>query len=271
MRACINEATTMTTDFETDLRAYSAAGFKAVELWLDKARQYVEKNSVAQARRLLRELGLQPISACAQGGLMLAEGEDRAQVLAEFRRNLALCEALEAPKMIAFAGRTGQPSEVVYERMAANLREAAGIAAEYDVSLAIEFIKGHPILGSLPTALALARRAACPNVGVLFDFFHFYAGLSKVEDLDALAPGDLMFVHVNDAPPLPREMLTDAHRVWLGEGCFPLAAFRRQLERVGYADGVSIELFHRDTWAQDPYEVARKAFRNVTEFIEGRL
>lgn len=271
MQACINQATTMSTDFETDLRAYAAAGFRAVELWLAKAHPYVEKHGVAQARQLLRDLGLQPICACAQGGLMLAEGDDRAQVLDEFRRNLALCEALEAPKMIAFAGRTGQPTDALYERMAANLREAAGIAADYNVSLGIEFIKGHPILGCLPTALDLVRRAACPNVGVLFDFFHFYAGLSKLEDLDALAPGDLMFVHVNDAPPIAREMLTDAHRVWLGQGCFPLRAFRRQLERVNYDGGVSIELFRRDTWAQDPYEVARVAFRNVTDFVEGRL
>jgi len=278
MRACINEATTMTTDFETDMRAYAAAGFVAVELWLAKVIDYTGtdlhvcgKAGVEQARRLLEELHLEPVCACAQGGLMLAEGEDRAKTLTEFERKLELCQALGVPKMVTFAGQTVQPTLDLYERIPGNVREAADLAKGYGVTLALEFIKGHPVVGSMATSLELVHQAGCANVGVLFDFFHFVAGVSKMSDLDALTPEALTFVHVNDAPALPREMLTDADRIWLGEGCFPIAAFHDHLTRLGYSDGVSIELFNRDLWDDDPYEVAARAFQNVSAFIEGRF
>jgi len=200
---------------------------------------------------------------------MLAEGEDRAKVLTEFERNLELCQALAVPKMVAFAGRTVQPAPELYERIVHNIREAADLAEGYGVALALEFIGRHPAVGSMATSLELVRQAGCANVGVLFDFFHFMAGVSKMSDLDALTPEALTFVHVNDAPALPREMLTDADRIWLGEGCFPLAAFRDHLTRLGYSDGVPIELFNHDLWDDDPYEVAAKAFQNVSAFVEG--
>jgi len=271
MIACINEATTMTSDFETDMWAYSAGGFVAVELWLDKVTDYVESKGVDGARRLLSKLRLDPVCACAQGGLMLAEGDDRAGVLSKFKSRLQLCQALGVPKLVAFAGRPAQPTPELYHRIVSNIREAADLAADYGVTLALEFIGGHPVVGCLATTLELARQADRPNVGILLDFFHFMAGTSKMADLDALTPQELAFVHVNDGPAKPREMLADTDRVWMGEGCFPISAFRGHLTRLGYAGGVSIELFNHELWDADPYDVAAQAFKNVTAFIEGRL
>ena len=271
MRPCINEATTMTTDFETDMRAYAKAGFNAVELWLSTVIEYVESQGIDQARRLMDRLGLEPVCACAQGGLMLAEGEDRAETLAEFERRLELCQALGVPKMVAYAGRSAKPTPELYKRMVDNIGEVADMAAGYGLTLALEFIKGHPVLGCMATCVELVRRADCANVGVLFDTFHFMAGVSKMSDLEALSPEALTFVHLNDAPALPREALTDADRIWPGQGCFPIAAFREHLLRLGYSDGVSIELFSRELWDRDPYAVASEAYKHVSAFIDGRL
>ncbi|MFN4227090.1 MAG: hypothetical protein ACK4F0_02990 [Candidatus Ratteibacteria bacterium] len=41
MRFAINQATTLTTDFKTDIKAYSKAGFKAIEIWLPKLKKYL--------------------------------------------------------------------------------------------------------------------------------------------------------------------------------------------------------------------------------------
>ena len=55
MQACINQATTMTTDFATDLQAYAEAGFERVELWLDKVEAYLaEGGSLEKAQALLQ-------------------------------------------------------------------------------------------------------------------------------------------------------------------------------------------------------------------------
>ena len=103
------------------------------------------------------------------------------------------------------------------------------------------------MVNNLYTALALAGDVAHPNVGVVLDTFHFYAGPSKLEDLHALDapdPARLSFVHVNDVPfDTPRDCGSDTARVLPGEGAFPLGA-SSAARRTGYDGAVSLELFN---------------------------
>jgi 2-keto-myo-inositol isomerase len=139
--------------------------------------------------------------------------------------------------------------------------------ADFGVTIALEFIKGCPLVGSLATARQVVAGARRPNVGVLFDTFHFYAGVSKMEDLRACDGADLAFVHVNDAADRPREVLTDADRVFLGHGILPVREMLQIIKGKGYEGYCSLELFSRPLWEADPFEVARKAHANVTEFL----
>src|SRR2546428_601858 len=104
------------------------------------------------------------------------------------------------------------PPAAALDRAAENLQFAAALAAPYGIRLGIEFLKGLPLVNNLPTALHLAGLVGQPNVDVVVDTFHMYAGLSKLEDLDLLAaqPERLFFVHVNDVPTSPRELWADA-------------------------------------------------------------
>jgi len=61
---CINQATTMKADFKTAMDAYSKAGFRTVELWLDSVEPFLAKESVATARRVIDDCGLDPRGAC---------------------------------------------------------------------------------------------------------------------------------------------------------------------------------------------------------------
>ena len=50
----------------------------------------------------------------------------------------------------------------------------------------VEFMRGSTFIGTLPTSLNLTRQTAHPNVRPMFDCYHFWAGLSKFEDLDLI-------------------------------------------------------------------------------------
>ena len=270
-RLCVNPATTMPSDFATDVRAYSAAGFRAMELWLAKVERYLaEGGSLAAAASLLREHGLRAPAACSQGDLMLSEGEERRRSLDELRRRLEILAAIGCPTLIVVAEALPQPLprplDSLYARAAAGLAEACDLARPYGVSLALEFIKGPRLAGTPLTAQEIARRAERENAGVLFDTFHFYAGYGKLEDLERLDGRRVLFVHVNDAPgSFPREALSDKERVFLGEGGFPLAAIFQGLRRAGYAGYYSLELFNDEVWALDPFAAARRAYANMVE------
>ena len=69
---------------------------------------------------------------------------------------------------------------------------------------------------------APAPGAGEPNVGVCLDVFHYYKGPSKPEDLDRLTAKNLAHVQLCDVAGVPRELMTDADRVFPGEGDFRL-------------------------------------------------
>ncbi len=119
----------------------------------------------------------------------------------------------------------------------------------------------------LRTALQVIRRAAQGNVGLCLDTFHFYAGVSKLEDLDELRPGEVEHVHFHDVPgAVPRELLVDADRIPPGTGVIPLRKVVDALRRIGYAGALSVELFDPVVQKSDPNLTARTCYAAVTRF-----
>ena len=263
----------MPADFATDVRVYSAAGFRAMELWLAKVEHYLESgHSLTDASALLSDYGLKAAAACAQGSLMIAEGEDRKQALTAFQRRLEIMQALGCGTLIVPAEALPQPlprpTDSLYALATQRFGEACDLAQPYGVSLALEFIKGPRLAGTPLTAQSIAVNCGRANAGVLFDTFHFYAGYGKLEDLSTLDVSRVLFVHVNDAPgAIPREALTDKDRVFLGDGCFPLNAILQALRAGGYRGHYSLELFNDAVWALDPAEAAQRARANLTWFL----
>ena len=106
-----------------------------------------------------------------------------------------------------------------------------------------EFVRQSTFASTLPTILSITRAAAQPNVGPLFDFYHFWSGNNRLEDMDGLRPGEIKHVHFQDVPDMPREMLDTTTRFIPGDGVSPLDAMLRKLAEKGYDGALSVELF----------------------------
>ena len=104
----------------------------------------------------------------------------------------------------------------------------------------------------------MTRLAAHPNVGPLFDCYHFWSGLNKLEDLDLIRRGEIGHVHFQDVPDMPRELLDNTTRLIPGDGVSPLTTILRKLADKGYAGPLSVELFLPKFQQGDPFEVARE-------------
>jgi sugar phosphate isomerase/epimerase len=92
----------------------------------------------------------------------------------------------------------------------------------------------------------------------MFDCYHFWSGLNKLEDLDLLRPSEIGHVHFQDVPDMPRELLDNTTRIIPGDGVSPLTRILRKLADKGYAGPLSIELFLPKFQQGDPFEVARE-------------
>ena len=264
MKFAINQATTMKTDFETDIKAYSNAGFKAIEIWLPKLKQFMTGGkSLNQIKNMLDENGLVPAGACYQAGLMFPQGRTKEEVMKEFSENLEICRNLSIPTLIVPADSVSPVEESHYQQAVNNLFEAAITAEKFGVNLAIEFLARSRFVGCLSTAVLLARKIKHKNAGVLFDTFHFYCGISKIEDIEAVKGDEIFLVHLNDVAEKPREILTDRFRVLPGKGIIPLETIIRKLQKAGYNGYYSLELFNEELWSHDPFSAAKECFESL--------
>ena len=82
----------------------------------------------------------------------------------------------------------------------------------------------------------------------------------------------MQVMHVNDYPgdPLP-PAITDAHRVYPGDGVAPLGQIFRDLAAIGFRGFLSLELFNRDYWQQDSLEVLRSGLEKTKASVKSAL
>ena len=92
---------------------------------------------------------------------------------------------------------------------------------------------------------------------VLPDVYHLYKGGSDFVGLNLLSGPAIGIFHVNDYPKIDRATIKDQDRVYPGDGVAPLAEVFKALRAIGYAGYLSLELFNRTYWQQDPLAVAK--------------
>lgn len=270
MKPCISQATTLPGSFAEDVAAYSAAGWPAMEVWLTKLEQHLESHSAADTRKLLADRGLALAAAAYQGGLLLAQGEERKAHYDHFRRRLDLCKHFGIPTLLVVADFIGPIDQTGLERAVVSLQQAARWAAAFDVRLALEFRGRATFCATLDTALSLVAACGEPNVGVNFDVFHYYTGPSKFEELALLTADNLAHVQLCDLAGVPRELATDADRILPGEGDFQLGPILEHFRRINYTGWVSLELMNPTLWQMKATQVAEvgiTALRQVLGLI----
>lgn len=263
MKIALNGATTMHADLETDIRAAGAAGFDLVELWASKLRTYLETHAIADLRALLTENNVEPYSINSIEHITFRTPEDYESIKAQCGELAAIAGQIACPYIVVVPGRLpegGATKDEIIEESVRVLNELADIAEPYGVSLAFEFLgQTDCSVQTLDLCNEIVEKVDRKSVGNVIDTFHFYAGNSSFEAIDSMRPEKLFIFHINDAEDLPKETLTDAHRLYPGTGILPIAEIKEHFDKIGYDRMVSIEIFRPEYWDEDPFEVAKKA------------
>ena len=92
----------------------------------------------------------------------------------------------------------------------------------------------------------------------------------RVADLDLLGPQNLFWVQVSDLAGVPRELATDADRIFPGDGDLPLENFLEKLHERGYDGYVSLELMNPTIWRANPRQVAEIGAHADSRSVGGR-
>jgi 2-keto-myo-inositol isomerase len=260
MKLALNGATIMPSPLASDVEIAAECGYGAIEVWAGKLDAYLREHSLEELGGRLAALGLEPWCINSIEDITPRDGVGRAAVLDELREKAAVARAIGAPSIVVVPGTA--PGSMGRDARIADavemLRAMSDVAGE--VGLAFEFL-GKPGCSAptLDMAIEIVGAVARTNVGMVIDTFHFHAGGSALDDLERVPIERLFVVHLNGCENRPREELTDAHRLYPGEGVIPSAEILSRLRAREYDGVVSIEIFRPEYWAQDPRAVARTA------------
>ncbi|HEY2961758.1 MAG TPA: sugar phosphate isomerase/epimerase [Pyrinomonadaceae bacterium] len=270
MKIALNGATTMQADLATDVQAAQAARFDYLEIWAKKLRTFLHHRSSRELKELMTKCGVPPLSINSIEHVTFRDARAYDSIKKECAELSHVAAAIGCPFIVVVPGQLPDSetsrAEVITESVRV-LTELCDIAARHDVALAFEFL-GQPdcSVQTLDLAHEIVRTTERQNLGLVIDSFHFYAGGSTIQMLEAVDPKLIYVFHINDAENLPLEQLLDKHRLLPGLGILPLREMIAAFRKIGYDKVASVEIFRPEYWERDPFELAQDA-RVATERV----
>ena len=103
-----------------------------------------------------------------------------------------------------------------------------------------------------------------PDVRILPDVYHLFRGNSGFENLKMIDGNMIEVFHMNDYPGnIAREQMEDKDRIYPGDGVAPLSQIIADLRQMEGEKILSLELFNREYWKQDPLTVAKTGLEKM--------
>jgi len=253
-------------------QAASAAGLTVIAVTPGQILDALTGQPAPILRRQLHDLGVRvgsidPLIGPVPGTPPPADVEPRMRALFEADQEECwrAAEAVEA-RTINFTHFLGTPGPPDILREA--LEKLARRNSEHGIASTFEFIPGTGV-PDLPSAAAVTRDI--DDLSILFDMWHFARSNGRIEDIDALPPGAIGGVQINDwLPPEPgAPYVPMAGRLMPGDGCLPLADILARIEANSPGLDVGIEVFNADLERMDRDEAARMLVRRSRPFLAG--
>lgn len=243
-------------------------GFDGVDVNLPDVAELVRETSAGEVRDLFARAGCRP----GNWGLPIewhGAREKWAEELARLRRYAGLARDIGALRTTAVVmpWSDERTFDENYAFHVERLKPVAEILEEHDCRFGLEFIgpetlrrgRKHQFIHTMDGMLALCRDVG-PNVGLLLDLWHWYTSRGTWDDLAQLGNGDVVNVHVNDAPDgVPVDEQIDNERCLPGEtGVLDIVRFLKALDDMDYDGPVTAEPFSARVNALAPQDALRE-------------
>lgn len=244
------------------------AGYTAIEPWIQELDEYRKGGgTLKDLKKRFADAGLAVPDAIGFAEWLVNDDERRKKGLETAKRDMDKVlqvggTRIAAPPVGATGGgsRRDDPkfTDAVTPAVAA---ERYGVLLELGKTMGVTplvEVWGHSkSLGKLGETLLTAMECGKDGGAVLPDVYHLYKGGSEFGGLKLVSAAAIGIFHVNDYPKIERGKIVDQDRVYPGDGVAPLKEVFATLKAIGYSGYLSLELFNRGYWKQDPLEVAK--------------
>lgn len=245
------------------------AGYDAIEPWTSEIDEYLKTGgSLKDLRKRIEQAGLRVADVIGFSEWIVEDEARRKKGLEQAKRDMGWAAEIGSPRIAAPpVGATGGASkrddpkftQPVIDLLAAadRYRALLDLGKSMGVAPVVEIWGFSKTLRRLGEALCVAAESGDVKATILPDVYHLYKGGSDFAGLELLSASAVGIFHVNDYPKIARDKITDADRVYPGDGVAPLKEVFAALRKSGYAGLVSLELFNRGYWKEDPNKVAK--------------
>jgi 2-keto-myo-inositol isomerase len=248
----------------------SRAGYDGVELWVRDVKAYLEEgNSAKKLKTFIIDSGLSVENAIGFAPWLVDNDQERESGMKQFREEMLMMGSIGCKRIAAApAGVKGDKPLDLFQA-GERYKQTLDIGRETGVMPQLEFWGASPALWHLGQAAMIAVAANDPDVHMLPDVYHLYRGGSGFEGLKLFRGDFIQVFHMNDYPASPpRQELSDKDRVYPGDGAAPMKQILTDLSHMGGTKVLSVELFNRDYWKQDAYEVAKTALNKMKKVVD---
>jgi 2-keto-myo-inositol isomerase len=256
-----------------EVRIAGRAGYQAIEPWINELERFVQGGgSLRDLGRRIQDAGLRVESAIGFTEWIVDDEARRRRGLEATRRAMDLVRQIGGTRLAAPpAGATNQ-ADLPLARIVERYRVLLEMGERLGVVPQLELWGFSRTLSRLGECALVAIETGHPRACILADVYHLYKGGSGFGSLHLLSADALHVVHMNDYPAQPpRDTITDAQRIYPGDGVAPLRALLRDLRHIGFRGVLSLELFNREYWTQDALAVARTGLEKMRAVVRSSL
>ena len=267
---CLNHSTIRDFNLSIveEIDVAAEAGYHAIEPWIGKIDEYVAKGgSLKDLDKRIKDHGLTVESTIGFAQWIVNDDAARTKGMEAAKRDMDRVAQIGAKRIAAPAAGAQDRTDIDLGAAAERYRKLCELGDQFGVVPQVEVWGFSKTLTKLSHAVAVAIDSGHPRACVLADVYHLYKGGSNPEGMRLLSANSMHVMHVNDYPGEPsRARITDAQRVYPGDGVAPLKQIFTILRDIGFTGYLSLELFNKsyakDSDAQTVAETGLKKTRD---------
>jgi 2-keto-myo-inositol isomerase len=270
---CLNTSTLRgnNLDLMAEITVASKAGYKAIEPWLREVDAYTAKGgTLKDLAKHISDSGLTVEDAIAFNAWLDDDDTRRAASMENLKREMDTVAQIGGKRIATPPGNNG--NGVSLQNAAKYYIEALDIGVKMGVQPLMELWGQSPVLGPLQNGVTVAIETGRPDASMLLDIAHLYKSGIQFPSLRQINGATLHVIHINDYPAsVEPTKMTDASRVYPGDGVAPFGQIMRDLRDSGFRGYFSLELFNKDYWQQSADQNAKTGLEKIRAVVKKSL
>jgi sugar phosphate isomerase/epimerase len=268
---CLNTSTIrgQKTSLQKTIEIAVQAGYDSLELWVNDVKEYKEQgNSLKTLKKYLDDHRVTVEDAIGFAPWMVDDDQQRQAGFQQMKDEMELMAELGCKRIAAPSSGVKADTPLDLFKVGERYKKLLDLGRQTGVMPQLEFWGGSPVFYHFGQALMAASVANDPDVKILPDIYHLFRGGSGFDCLKMVNGNLIDVIHINDYPAsIPRAEQNDSHRVYPGDGAAPLKQIMTYLNNMEGTKVLSLELFNRDYWNNDPLVVAKTGLEKMKKMV----